>query len=252
MNFKYWYLIVSFLFASLKVVGQEGFKKDQKRYPRVRTAYAEKEQSVKQLFDSKGISYNHFQVYLQIFKADKKVQLWVKSGGATTYQLLKTYEICSSSGEPGPKRQQGDYQVPEGFYFIDRFNPASSFYLSMGLNYPNQSDRILGVKGDLGGDIFIHGDCVTIGCVPLTDEWIKELYTICVEAKDKGQRRIPVTVFPAKMSGDNYQKLIKKYGSDEDKRSLWAELKTYDDLFRKYKKLPKVSFLKTGRHQVSK
>ncbi len=48
------------------------------------------------------------------------------------------------AGTLGPKRMQGDYKVPEGFYYINEFNPKSSFHLSLGLNYPNASDRILG------------------------------------------------------------------------------------------------------------
>jgi murein L,D-transpeptidase YafK len=96
---------------------------------------------------------------------------------------IKTYTVCATSGLIGPKRMQGDLQIPEGFYYIDRFNPYSNFYLSLGINYPNTSDRILGDKNNLGGDIFIHGDCVTIGCLPITDSEIKELYIFCVEAK---------------------------------------------------------------------
>ncbi len=49
------------------------------------------------------------------------------------------------AGTLGPKTNAGsDYQVPEGFYYINEFNPKSSFHLSLGLNYPNASDRILG------------------------------------------------------------------------------------------------------------
>jgi murein L,D-transpeptidase YafK len=32
---------------------------------------------------------------------------------------------------------EGDYQVPEGFYYITEFNPASNYHLSLGINYPN-------------------------------------------------------------------------------------------------------------------
>jgi hypothetical protein len=40
--------------------------------------------------------------------------------------------------------------------------------------YPNESDRILGERKNQGGDIFPHGNCVTIGCLPITDGGIKE------------------------------------------------------------------------------
>ena len=247
-----WFILLFILSISGIVAAQESFKKDQRRYPRVRTAYSEKESSIQQLFSTQGIAFDQFQMHLRIFKEEEIVELWVRGNEETTFKKLKTYEVCSSSGELGPKRQQGDYQVPEGFYYIDRFNPASSFYLSLGLNYPNRSDRILGKKGSLGGDIFIHGDCVTIGCVPLTDEWIKELYVICVEARKGGQQKIPVTVFPAKLTTEKFEALKVQYVDDADKVGLWTDLKTAYDLFGKHQQLPTITFLSSGRHRVEK
>ena len=82
------------------------------------------------------------------------------------------------SGTTGPKRLQGDFQVPEGFYHINEFNPNSNYHLSMGLNYPNSSDRILSDSLRPGGEIYIHGSCVSVGCIPLNDDEIEELYLI--------------------------------------------------------------------------
>lgn len=86
-------------------------------------------------------------------------------------------------------------QVPECFYNIEIFNPASSYYLSLGINYPNLSDKIKGEKSKLGGDIFIHGSTVTIGCILITDDKIKEVYIYSIYAKENGQNKIP---FPFK------------------------------------------------------
>lgn len=229
---------------------QESFKTEQRRYPRVRTAYAEKQAAVQQLFREKSIDVNDFSIYLRAFKDEQEIELWVKNKNETTYQLLKTYPICSNSGTIGPKREQGDLQVPEGFYKIDRFNPSSSFYLSLGINYPNKSDRILGVRDNLGGDIFIHGNCVTIGCLPITDDLIKELYIICVEAKRLGQNSIPVTIFPLRLTDENFNLLKEEYTSDKLKLGLWSDLKNGFDSFNKNKTLPAVSFLDNGRHTV--
>ena len=63
--------------------------------------------------------------------------------------------------------------------------------LSMRINYPNTSDKILSNKTKPGGNICIHGNCVTIGCMPITDDLIKELYIFCIEAKNNGQGDIP-------------------------------------------------------------
>jgi len=227
---------------------QTGFKKDQKRYPRVRGAYSEKDSVVKEYFAKKNITFSDFSIYLRAFKEERKIEVWAKNNSDSIYTYIKDYKICSSSGSIGPKRKYGDLQVPEGFYHIDRFNPYSNFHLSLGLNYPNTSDRILGEKGNLGGDIFIHGSCVTIGCLPITDDKIKELYIICVEAKNSGQEKIPVVVFPTELTDEKYSSVA---ASDTKNKDLWFELKQAFDYFNKTKRLPKVVFLSTGRHKIS-
>ena len=88
----------------------------------------------------------------------------------------------------GQELRQGDGQIPEGIYRIEHLNPMSSFYLSMKVGYPNDFDRARAKEDgrtDLGGDIFIHGSCVTIGCVPLQNGPIEEVYLAAVDARTK-------------------------------------------------------------------
>ena len=129
---------------------------------------------------------------------------------------------------------QGDEQVPEGFYYIDRFNPMSKFYLSLGLNYPNRSDKRKGKAGSLGGDIFIHGSCVTIGCLPMTDTHIKEIYLLAVHAKNNGQSKIPVYIFPFKMTDQNMATYKARYKDNKELTLFWENLKPGYDKFTKY------------------
>lgn len=197
-----------------------------------------------------SIKTDLLQIYIRIFKHDKLVELWGKNKSDKKFQIINTFNVCSISGNLGPKRQQGDLQVPEGYYHINHFNPFSNFYLSLGINYPNNSDRILGVKGKLGGDIYIHGDCVTIGYVPLTNNYIKELYVYSVEAKNNGQKNIPVTIFPTKLTDDNFKYLKSIFNNNQDNINLWSDLKKGFDYFNSSKKLPSISFLPNGRHQV--
>ena len=89
------------------------------------------------------------------------------------------------------------------FNFIEVFNPKSDYYLSLGINYPNAADSVLGFKENLGNDIYIHGNCVSVGCIPITDEKIKELYTIADGARKSGQNTIRVDIFPFKFSFDD-------------------------------------------------
>lgn len=242
-------IILMLLLTGFVVAAQPSFKEQQKQYQRVRQAYADKGKTVEKTLTDKGIKENTLQLYLRAFKQEKELQLWAKNIADDRYTLIKTYTFCSLSGTPGPKRKQGDRQVPEGFYRIDRFNPYSNFYLSLGVSYPNKSDRILSNKSKPGGDIFIHGDCVTIGCIPITNDKIKELYVYCVEAKNNNTS-IPVTIFPAKLTDSKLQELKNKYKGDTDKLNLWDDLKKAYDYFEQNKSLPQVTFLSTGRHEV--
>lgn len=230
----------------------DSFKDDQLRYQRVRQAYKEKESNMLELLENNSIDRNKLRIYLRVYKKEKKIELWAKNSTDKTYTLIKEYKICRTSGDLGPKREQGDRQIPEGFYHIDRFNPVSNFYLSLGINYPNKSDKILGVRNNLGGDIFIHGSCVTVGCIPITNDRIKELYIFCVEARNSGQETIPVTIFPMELTDSNFDRLKNKYAEDNDKIGLWTDLKKGYDIFNENKELPSVRFLNSGRHTVNK
>jgi murein L,D-transpeptidase YafK len=243
-------LPIIILFLVLTSFYSDSFKENQLKYSRVKQAYKEKEASFSDLLETNSISTSHLEIYLRAFKAEKKLELWAKNRPDNQFKFIKEYRICKTSGTKGPKRKQGDGQIPEGYYYITRFNPQSKFYLSLKINYPNPSDKILGVQGNLGGDIFIHGKCATIGCIPITDDKIKELYVFCVEAKENGQKKIPVTIFPTKLTPDNYASLQNKYSSNEDHLNLWEDLKKIYDHFEQTKQLPVFKFLDNGRHEI--
>ena len=200
------------------------FKEEQLKFPRVQESYNEKESTIKNLLAKQQLSTNNLNVFIRIFKQEDILEIWGKAKENPKYKLIKTYPICSKSGILGPKRKQGDYQVPEGFYHISAFNPNSNFYLSMMINYPNQSDRILGAKGNLGNNICIHGNCVTIGCIPITDDLIKEVYIFATEAKNNGQNNIPVHIFPFKLTSNNL--LMAKTGNNAVLTNFWNNLKS--------------------------
>jgi len=244
-------LLVIFVFPLLGsgyLVMQNGFKEDQLRYPRVRNAYKEKKEKLADVLNITDFSNVRFNLFIMAFKYEKVVEVWAqKKAGEGKYEKLIAYPFCASSGTYGPKRREGDLQIPEGVYHIDRFNPSSNFHLSLGINYPNKSDRILGDKSRPGGDIFIHGDCVTIGCIPLTDDKIRELYVLAVEAKDKGQEKIPVHIYPARPGGNDWNELIDKE-KRKDVISLWSDLRKIYERFDENRLLPMVKISSTGSY----
>ena len=180
------------------------------------------------------------------FKEEAILELYAKNKSDKIYKKICEYNIAEKSGALGPKRKEGDLQVPEGFYNIEIFNPVSSYHLSLGINYPNASDKIKGYKSKLGGDIFIHGSTVTIGCIPITDDKIKEVYLYSVYATDGGQKKIPVYIFPFKMTNSNFD-YYKKYYS-EKLINFWKDLKTGYDLFQRNKEELKIKVDKFGNY----
>lgn len=196
----------------------------QQKYPRVRAARERRTDDIRALFQKAGIAYPPQGVLLRVFKLDDVVELWVRPRGQEKYVHLKDYRICARSGVPGPKRRRGDLQVPEGFYRVSGFNPSSNFLLSMRVDYPNRSDRLRGHPRNPGGDIFIHGDCVTIGCVPITDRWIEELYLICLDAKWRHGRPPRVHIYPTRLNDEGLARLAGSFAGRKALLDFWREI----------------------------
>jgi murein L,D-transpeptidase YafK len=145
-------------------------------------------------FRRAGVAYPPQRIALLAFKKEMRVALW--AGDAKTWHFIRSYPILAASGRAGPKLRQGDYQVPEGLYRIEWLNPMSSYHLSMKVSYPNDFDRAQAARDGrtkLGGDIFIHGKNVSIGCIALGDSAIEELFTL---AADASPQRIRVVIAP--------------------------------------------------------
>jgi hypothetical protein len=227
------------------------FTLTQLQYERVKEARLQMRYGIKKLFRERGVSYPAVEAYVRIFKRERQLELWVRPSVNDAYTLLRTYDICALSGELGPKRKQGDGQVPEGFYSIDNFNPYSDYHLSLHINYPNRSDALMGKQLDPGGNIFIHGGCNSIGCLALTDEGIKELYWIAVETRANGQKKIPVDIFPARLGDTDFANLTKVFSANTSLVAFWRSLKPAYDYFEANHRLPRVRIDNTGRYVVN-
>jgi len=135
---------------------------------------------------SKFISYNGPEVTRVIVLKERR-KMYLLSGET----VLKSYEFELGFAPVGDKKIEGDGRTPEGRYYVDRRNPNSSFYLSVGINYPNARDiaeaRALGKSP--GGDIFFHGapninplkakqDDWTAGCIAITNREMRDFYAM--------------------------------------------------------------------------
>ncbi|GAO44460.1 L,D-transpeptidase family protein [Flavihumibacter petaseus] len=218
---------------------QPGYAEFQRNGSRFGDNLKKREDSLVRQFRDKGLAWPAKYLYIRSFKYDSQLEVWVKGEKDQPFQLFKTYKVCAMAGTLGPKRMEGDYQVPEGFYYINEFNPRSVYHLSLGLNYPNASDRYLSDAIQPGGDIYIHGSCVTTGCIPITDSQIEELYVLASNAKSLGQDFIPVHIFPVRFDNRRSTEYLNRYVRDfADYSYLANSLKEVFFYFEKHKKLP--------------
>lgn len=115
-------------------------------------------------------------------------------------KVLKRYHIELGFAPTGDKQIEGDGRTPEGEYLIDRRNPNSAFYLSIGISYPNEADiaeaKALGKPP--GGDIFIHGGRRNIdsdapdwtaGCISVSNRQMRDIYAMV-------KNGTPISIYP--------------------------------------------------------
>lgn len=182
------------------------------------------------------------ETFIRVFKYEKELEVWTYDKGA--YQLLKTYNICGLSGKFGPKRYEGDLQVPEGAYQVTKLNQHSNYHKSIKINYPNKSDSIISKHPKKGGEIYIHGKCVSVGCIAIGDKAVDELYSIVSQSQ-----KTTVHVYPARYDTHN------DYIRDNLERYPWlhrfetnlAQLYYY---FEDNKILPVIDIDDSGRYKI--
>ena len=229
------------------------FRAEQMKHGRVRKAAANKAKVLKDLFAQKKIAWPPRGLLIRAFKEDARLELWAKDQDGS-FVLVKEYPICAGSGVVGPKRREGDLQVPEGFYEVNHFNPVSQYHLALGVSYPNRSDRVLGgggKRGPLGGQIYIHGNCCTIGCIPIEDDNIEEVYLAALESRAAAGDPVRIHVFPTRMTEQAVQRLATEHAGQEALLAFWANLKEGYDLFEKERRPPRVTIDAQGRYHFS-
>ena len=221
--------------------------------PRVKIARQNHGAVAKALFVKAHVAYPPGAMLLRAFKGEDLLELWAGASPRGPLTLVQTYKVCARSGGPGPKRKAGDYQVPEGFYSISTLNPYSSYHLSLQVDYPNAADRARGKKAgvkNLGGDIFIHGQCVTIGCLPITDGPIEELFVIATDARAHGAK-VAAHLFPARPGTAAWSGLL-GHTADAGLRAFWESLVPPFDAFERSHLLPAVQATADGRYSLQR
>lgn len=183
-------------------------------------------------------------IYIRAFKLDGELEVWLQD--REKWLLYKTFRICTISGIPGRKRIQGDGQIPEGIYEITWFNQNSNYHLAMKINYPNEADWFHSDSTIAGDEIYLHGGCVTVGCIPLTDSKIEEIWTLCNMVDSK----IAVHIFSIKFSNPRAKMILETFCYTRDDKEFQLQMEKVFFYFNENRRTPKVIVDSKGRYQI--
>jgi murein L,D-transpeptidase YafK len=213
---------------------------------RLEAVRARVEPSLKRALATADLRYGA-PVFVRVLKEENELELWMESAVGKPWKLFRKWKIANYSGTLGPKLKEGDMQAPEGFYEVGlkQLNPMSRFHLSFNIGYPNAYDRHHGRTGSL---IMVHGSNVSIGCFAMTDPVIEEVYLLVEAALKKGQKAVPVHVFPFRMSEE---RLVRAEAEVSKWARFWREeLRPGYEAFEKTGVPPGIQVV-VGRYQVS-
>ena len=131
-------------------------------------------------FRAAGVSYPPRRVTLIGLKRERRLEVHA-AGADGVARFICAYPVLAASGRLGPKLREGDRQVPEGIYRVRGLNPNSRFHLSLWIDYPNAFDRARATadrRTNLGGEIMIHGNFVSKGCLAMGDPAAEDLFVL--------------------------------------------------------------------------
>lgn len=223
---------------------------------RVIAARARHEEALMEKVEGLGLPWPPRELHLRAFKAERELEVWVGDGRGPL-RLLEVFAVCGDSGVLGPKGQQGDAQIPEGFYLVTGLNPWSPGLLSLQLDYPNEADRRRrAVRARtskqwplLGGDIAIHGTCISLGCLAIDDQPIEQLYLLALEPRRVG-RSIRVHVFPGRLEPERMQALLEAT-DDLFVVALWSSMIPAYHAFQRTQRAPRTWARSDGSYGVA-
>ncbi len=146
-------------------------------------------------FEAAGVQYPPARATFIGIKQARAIEIYA-ADAAGPLTFICTYPVLAASGVLGPKLREGDRQVPEGIYGIRELNPNSLYHLSLWIDYPNEYDCAYAEaegRTDPGGEIMIHGDAVSRGCLAVGDPAAEDFFVL---AAVTGIKNVKVILTP--------------------------------------------------------
>jgi murein L,D-transpeptidase YafK len=186
-------------------------------------------------FEDLGLVYGA-PIYLRLIKEQQRLEVWVQNA-RQVYVRLRSYKVCGSSGELGPKRTPRAPPRPEGFYVIGSagLRPNGVAYLGVDIGWPNAFDR---AQGWNGSKTFLQAGCAGQPHFGLTDQDMEEVYALIYKALSRGQTSVPFHIFPFAMNGLRMMSI-----NNSPHATFWRGLEPAWRAFERTKKPPQVSVL---------
>ncbi len=178
-------------------------------------------------FAAANVSYPPHEIAYIAFKDQRQLQVYARNKSAEPWRYVTEYKVLAASGNPGPKLKEGDRQVPEGIYKAESLNANSRFHLAIRLNYPNDFDRRMALRENrttLGGDIMIHGNQVSIGCLAMGDQGAEDLFILAAQV---GKERTRIVVSPTDFRTNKATPIPALAWTTELYNNLRTELRQY-------------------------
>ncbi len=203
------------------------------------------------------LPFSGLEIYIQVFKKEAELRVFARpTGRETAFVLLKVFPVTGSpfryppEGTPrmaGPKTLEGDYKVPEGCYRLTWQNRWSDFYLGYPLSYPNRPDKIRrrywNAGSNSGGDIVLHGRTATIGCIPVGDPAIEEIYLLLDRNWVRNRAFGQIHIFPCRFDIEENEHILQYYAyARPELRDFWDGLRPVYRFFEEHRRVPEVGF----------
>lgn len=205
-----------------------------------------------------GVTWPPRELYLRAFKSERVLEVWAGDGRGRPLVLFEQHPICGESGTLGPKVERGDLQIPEGLYVVTKLHPDSQGWLSLRMSYPNAADRSRAAERGAsehrrispGGDILVHGTCISIGCIAIDNEPIERVYLLALEPMSRG-RSVRVDVFPGRFDIDRLDALF-EHASELSTVRLWRSLVPAYFAFERTRRVPQAWPRADGAYGVAR
>ena len=198
------------------------------------------------LIKTHSLTYDNIDILYVAYKSELEFQFWAKNKNSdSSFEFIASFPITDSAvSVVGPKSKYGDSLTPEGIYSMD-FYPSfrwSDFYLAFRINYPNNLDyarrKYWNIVGNVGGDINLHGCCISIGCIPIGNPAIEEIFFI-TRMNQINNSNICIMIFPFNFDNDDQKNLYYQKYSDKPKLiNFWKSLENCHEYFKTNQRIP--------------